>query len=102
LNLPETYYANYPGQLFIPLSRLAFGSNLTYGVIDKDPDPPTYFILQQNSTRLFWNKKPTISKYSFLRMEQYDELEDTDLFLYTQDMTNTTHFSHCQTIPYTD
>jgi len=56
LNLPETYYANYPGQLFIPLNRLVLGSNITYGVIENEPDPPTYFVLQQNSTRLFWNK----------------------------------------------
>jgi hypothetical protein len=58
LQLPDTYYANYPGQLFIPLDRLVFGSNITFGVYDiVDPYPPTYFILQQNDTLInWWNK----------------------------------------------
>lgn len=86
LNLPDTYYTNYPGQLFIPLDRYVLGSNITWGVIDNDePSPPTYYILQQNSTRLFWNRTPTISKFVYLRQKQYDSLEETDLYLYTQD-----------------
>jgi len=32
LNLPDTYYANYPGNLYIPVDRYVFGSNITYGV----------------------------------------------------------------------
>jgi hypothetical protein len=68
LSIPETYYANYPGQLFIPLDRYILGSNITWGIIDdEDPSPPVYYILQQNTTRLFWNKTPGIFKYSFLR-----------------------------------
>jgi hypothetical protein len=77
LRLPDTYYANYPGQLFIPIDRYVFGSNITYGVFDNyDKDPPSYFILQQNSTRInWWNKEPSIFKYTFLRQEQYDSLD---------------------------
>lgn len=58
LKLPETYYANYPGQLFIPLDRYVLGSNITYGVFDNyDKDPPVSFVLQQNTTRInWWNK----------------------------------------------
>jgi|LakMenEpi03Aug12_release.lakeMendotaPanAssembly.Ray.scaffolds.fasta_scaffold297624_1 hypothetical protein len=74
LKLPDTYYANYPGQLFIPLDRLVFGSNITFGVYDiVDPYPPTYFILQQNDTLInWWNKNDSMYKYTFLRQEQYD------------------------------
>lgn len=104
LKLPDTYYANYPGQLFIPLDRYVFGSNITYGIFDNyDKDPPVYFILQQNSTRInWWDKKPSIFKYTFLRQEQYDSLDETQLYLYTQDYNNDTHFSRCITVPYTD
>lgn len=102
LKLPDTYYANYPGQLFVPLDRYVFGSNITYGVYDEDRDPPVSYILQQNTTRLFWNRDPTISKYVFLRQEQFDSIDETDLYLYTQDFNNVTHFSMCTTIPYSD
>jgi hypothetical protein len=33
--LPQNYYANYPGQLFIPLDRYVLGPNITW-VIFKD------------------------------------------------------------------
>ena len=49
--LPSDYYANYPGQLFIPLDRYVFGSNITYGVKSEEKEKelaPTYYILQQN------------------------------------------------------
>lgn len=32
LKLPDTYYANYPGELIIPLDKYIFGANVTYGV----------------------------------------------------------------------
>lgn len=32
LKLPETYYANFPGELFIPLDRYIMGPNITYGI----------------------------------------------------------------------
>lgn len=96
LTIPETYYANYPGQLFIPLDRYVLGSNITWNIVDEDdPYPPNYYILQQNTTRVFWNKTPSISKYVFLRQEQYDSIDETDLYLYTQDYNNATHFSRC-------
>lgn len=102
--LPDTYYANYPGQLYIPLDRYVFGSNITYGVFDNyDKDPPTYFFLQQNTTLInWWDKDPSIFKYTFLRQEQYDSLDETHLYLYTQDYNNATHFSRCVTVPYTE
>jgi hypothetical protein len=104
MRLPETYYANYPGQLFIPLDRYVFGSNITYGVFDNyDKEPPTYFFLQQNSTKIsWWDKQPVISKYTFLRQEQYDSLDETHLYLYTQNNNNDTHFSRCVTVPFTE
>jgi hypothetical protein len=41
LALPQSYYANYPGEMFIPLDRYALGANITYGIkYDKDQDPP--------------------------------------------------------------
>lgn len=69
LKLPETYYANYPGQLFIPLDRIIFGSNITYGIYDiVDPYPPVHYILQQNDTLInWWNKNTSSFKYTFLR-----------------------------------
>lgn len=102
--LPDTYYANYPGQLYIPLDRYVLGSNITYGVFDNyDKDPPTYFFLQQNTTLInWWDKDPSIFKYTFLRQEQYDSLDETHLYLYTQDYNNATHFSRCVTVPYTE
>jgi hypothetical protein len=33
--LPNTYYANYPGELFIPLDRYVLGSNITFSVIEE-------------------------------------------------------------------
>ncbi len=32
LHLPDTYYANFPGELVIPLNRYIIGANITYGV----------------------------------------------------------------------
>lgn len=58
--------------------------------------------MQQNTTRLFWNKTPSIAKYVFLRQEQYDSIDETDIYLYTQDINNATHFSRCITIPFSD
>ena len=103
LKLPDTYYANYPGQLFIPLDRLVFGSNITYDVYDiVDPYPPTHYILQQNDTLInWWNKNTSSFKYTFLRQEQYDHRDETEIYIYTQDAKNDTHFSRCITVPFT-
>jgi hypothetical protein len=38
IKLPETFYANYPGQLFIPLDRYVLGPNITYGIYDNKKD----------------------------------------------------------------
>jgi len=32
LKLPEVYYANYPGNLYVPIDRYILGSNITYGI----------------------------------------------------------------------
>jgi len=32
LTIPNTYYANFPGELVIPLDKYIFGANVTYGV----------------------------------------------------------------------
>jgi hypothetical protein len=76
LKIPDTYYANYPGKLFIPLDRYVFGPNITYGVFDNyDKDPPISYVLQQNDTIITWKgKKPSFFRYTFLRQEQYDSL----------------------------
>lgn len=68
--LPRDYYANYPGQLFIPIDRYVFGGNITYGLYfnKSEEDPPTYFFLQQNSTIItWWDKPPSVFKYTFVR-----------------------------------
>jgi len=102
--LPQSYYANYPGEMFIPLDRYALGANITYGVIyAKDQSPPEYYVLQQNSTTIFWTDKPkTVTKYTMVVAEQYDSLAETAIYLYTQDANNATYFSLCAVIPYTD
>jgi hypothetical protein len=75
LHLPETYFANYPGYLYIPLDRYVYGSNISWGIKDDyDASTPVYYILQQNDTRLYWDKAPTVSKYVYLIQEQYDSL----------------------------
>ncbi len=35
VQVPDTYYANFPGELVIPLNRYAIGANITYGVQEK-------------------------------------------------------------------
>lgn len=100
--LPETYYSNFPGELFVPLDRYINGPNITYGVLGStDKYDPVYYILQQNTTKLTWNKTPSVSQYVFLRQEQYDSLGETELYLYAQDANNVTHFSRCVAVPYT-
>lgn len=90
--------------MWIPLDRYALGANLTYGIIyEKDQSPPEYYILQQNSTRIFWTgKPPSVFKYTYVVAEQYDSIAETAIYLYTQDATNATYFSLCAAIPYTD
>lgn len=57
LKLPEVYYANYPGELFIPLNRYILGPNVTWGVHEtQHPNMSAYWILQQNETILHWPK----------------------------------------------
>ena len=106
-HLPDTFYSNYPGQLFIDLDRFVLGANITYGIqIGKGKDgldPPVHFILQQNDTNIvWWDKKPSMFKYTFLRMEQFDSRDETELWIYSQDYDNATHLSRCITVPYTD
>lgn len=70
LTLPKDYYANYPGELFIPIDRYVFGANLTYGLYFNQSEeyPPTYYFLQQNSTIIdWWDKPPSFFKYTFVR-----------------------------------
>ena len=90
--------------MFIPLDRYALGANITYGIIyEKSQDPPEYYILQQNSTRITWYGRPdSIYKYTMVVAEQYDSVAETAIFLYTQDATNNTYFSLCGVVPYTD
>ena len=87
LTLPTDYYANYPGQLFIPISRYVFGSNITYGVVsDQEKDVPIHFFLQQNDTVIsWWEMNSTNFTYTFIRTEQFDSLDDTEINIYTQD-----------------
>ena len=104
LKLPETYYANFPGEFFIPLARYALGPNMTYSVHESVPsgEVSNFWILQQNTTILHWNTpKPSLAKITFLRQEQFDSVRDTQIFIYTQDAANVTHFLECETVPYT-
>ena len=104
-DLPKNYYANYPGELFIPLDRYVIGSNITYDVKEyldnKTGELSAHWVLQQNTTKLHWNRDPSFFSITFLRQEQYDSIDKTDLFIYTQDYTNKTHFVKCRTVPYT-
>lgn len=101
LAIPKDYYANYPGQLYVPLDRYAMGPNITYSVNENDhPNMSNFWILQQNTTRLHWNKKPSLGKVTFLRQEQFDSIDRTQIYIYTQDSMNFTHFLRCVTVPY--
>lgn len=50
---------------------------------------------------MHWQRDPSFFKITFLRQEQYDSIAETDLFIYTQDFTNKTHFVKCTTVPFT-
>jgi hypothetical protein len=50
----------------------------------------------------WWDKEPTLFKYTFLRTEQYDSKDETEINIYSQDANNVTHFSRCAVIPFTD
>jgi hypothetical protein len=64
---------------------------------------PTHYFLQQNSTVIsWWDKPPSIFKYTYLKAEQHDSLTDTEIDIYAQDASNTTFFSRCAVVPYTD
>ena len=81
-HLPDTYYSNYPGELFIDLDKYVLGSNITYGLeIDKGKEgvpPPEHYILQQNHTHIsWWDHEPSLFKYTFLRQEQFDSRDET-------------------------
>jgi hypothetical protein len=69
LTLPKDYYANYPGELFIPIDRYAFGANITYSVTsNRKQDPPEAYVLQQNSTVITWyDKPPTVTTYTLVK-----------------------------------
>jgi hypothetical protein len=65
--LPQVYYATYPGELFIPLTRYVIGPNITWGVYENyHPNMSSFWILQQNDTLIDWDP---ISMFSinFLR-----------------------------------
>ena len=69
LKLPDSYYANFPGEFFIPLSRYVIGPNITWGVHESVPSGhmSAWWILQQNTTRLHWKKEPSMATITFLR-----------------------------------
>ncbi len=73
LEMPKDYYANYPGQLFIPVNRLVFGANVTYGIkVNSDQTIPTNYFLHQNQTTIIWHTKPpSMLKYNVLLTKQY-------------------------------
>lgn len=100
LPVPDTYYANYPGELVIRLDRYVIGANITYGVQEKVKNEslnlPPHWVLQQNDTIIHWDRQPSFFKYTFLRKEQYDYMGSEYFFIYTQDYTNTTHFAECR------
>jgi hypothetical protein len=97
LEVPDTYYANYPGELVIPLNRYVIGANITWGVQEKIKnetiDLPPHWVLQQNDTIIHWDKAPSMFKYTFLRKEQFDIMGDEFFFVYTQDATYVTHIA---------
>lgn len=101
---PDTYYANYPGELAIPLHRYVIGANVTWGVQEKltneTGELPNYWILQQNDTIVHWEKGPSMFKYTFLRKEQFEYMSEEFFFIYAQDATNATHISECRTVEY--
>ena len=68
------------------------------------PTPKTsaWWILQQNTTRLHWKSQPSMASITFLRQEQYDSVRDTQIFIYTQDAANITHFLECEAVPYAE
>lgn len=61
-----------------------------------------WWVLQQNTTRLHWEKQPSLAKITFLRQEQFDTVRDTIIYIYTQDAANVTHFLECETPPYAE
>ena len=32
INIPDTYYVNYPGELYVPLDRYLVGTSINYGI----------------------------------------------------------------------
>ena len=63
---------------------------------------PVHYVLQQNETLIsWWDKPPTAHNYNFIRTQQFDSLDETEINIYTQDSENVTHFSRCATVPYT-
>lgn len=93
------YYANYPGELFIPLNRYVLGPNITWGVEENTTkgELPSYWILQQNESVITWETKLNLGKITFLRQEQYDSVERTYIFMYLQDIYNKTVYAECTT-----
>ena len=101
---PTSYYANFPGELVVPLTRYVIGANLTYGITEKsltnDSTVPNHWIYQQNDTLIHWEKEPSLFKYRFLRKEQFEYMHDEFFFIYSQDTANTTHIAECRAAPY--
>jgi hypothetical protein len=84
----KEYYANYPGELYIPLNRYVMGPNITWDVNETavSGELPPHWILQQNKSYIEWDSFPSLNKLSLLRQEQYDSLERTTLYVYMQDI----------------
>lgn len=95
----KEYYANYPGELFIPLNRYVLGPNITWGVNETAfiGELPPWWINQQNKSFVEWGELPPMNKLSLLRMEQYDSYDQATLFIYVQDVKNEAWFGQCRT-----
>jgi hypothetical protein len=94
---PAAYYANYPGEMVVPLNRYVFGANLTWGVDERVEvgEKPAWWILQQNDTLIHWDKEPSLIKITFLRKEQFEGMSEEYFFIYTQNAVNETHIARC-------
>jgi hypothetical protein len=56
---PE-YYANYPGELFIPLNNYVFGPNITWGVHEQTVigELLSYLDIATNASKIYWDMPP--------------------------------------------
>lgn len=61
---------------------------------------PNHWVYQQNDTIIHWEKEPSLFKYSFLRKEQFEYMDDEFFFIYAQDAANNTHIAECRAAPF--